>query len=195
LELIKIITTPRGILLISLLIMLIGRYVFKLRYIDCFDIIKKHFGCFKKGNGKISVFSIINYNIVPIFIALALNDIKKIDDSVIEMITIIISILTSMLFTLLTLILTLRDKVKINENYAATESNIMRQLLLETYYSIMFGILLSIIILIMCFVDIFSSAFSSIDSLVIYYLTFSILLNLFMVLKRIFKIIDHDMKK
>ena len=59
----------------------------------------------------------------------------------------------------------------------------------------MYEILNSIIILIMCFIDIFSGKYFWLSSLVIYYLTFTLVMNLFMVLKRIFKVIDEDMKK
>ena len=97
-----------------------------------------------------------------------------------------------MLFTMLTLILDMRKRVLSDENYDASKASISAKLLKETYYSIMFEILISVVILIMCFVEIFSKEYSFFSSIIIYYLTFTLLMNLFMVLKRIFNIIDYD---
>lgn len=195
LKLLKILLSPSSILVVALVLLLAGRYVFGLKYINCFDLIKMHILCFKKVNGKISKMAIILYFGVPLLIAVAVTQIRVIDDSAINIITIIISILTSMFFTLLTLILDMRERVKTNTMYDASEAAISSKILKETYYSIMFEILISITILILCFIELFSKTFNKIESFVIYYLTFVMLINLFMILKRIFKVIERDLEK
>ena len=99
-----------------------------------------------------------------------------------------------MLFTMLTLILDMRKRIMQDESYDANKAGVSAKLLKETYYSIMFEILISIVILIMCFVEIFSKKYSFFSSIIIYYLTFTLLMNLFMVLKRIFSVIDNDIE-
>lgn len=192
-QVIRYIVDPSFILVGALLISLAGRYIFKLTYINCFDIIKQHILCFKKNDGKISKVTVAIYFGVPILLAIAVSKIKIIDDDAINIITIIVSILTSMFFTLLTLTIDLREKVKGNSQYTASEASISAQLLKETYYSVMFEILISVLILIMCFVNIFTNNFTIAGSFIIYLLVFTLLTNLFMILKRIFKVIDRNM--
>jgi len=192
-KIIQAIITPYGLLIISGLLLLVGRLVFKKKYLNCMIIIKKHMECLKKQNGDYSIISIGIYFGIPFLIALSLVQIQEIDSDVINMLTIIVSILTSMFFTMLTLTLDMRKKVLSNENYNANNASVSAKVLKETYYTIMFEILLSIAILIMCFIEMFSNKFSKYTSVVIYYLTFVLLFNLFMVLKRIFNVINNDL--
>lgn len=100
LKLLKILLSPANVLALALILLLIGRYVFKLTYINCFDLIKMHILCLKKADGRISKVAIISYFGIPLLLAVAVIQIRIIDDSAINIITIIISILTSMFFTL-----------------------------------------------------------------------------------------------
>ena len=181
LKLIKLLLSPSSILVFSLVLLLVGRYIFRLKYINCFDLIKMHILCFKKVNGKISKIAIILYFGIPLLIAVAVMQIRTIDDSAINIITIII--------------LDMREKVKSNTQYNASEAAISSKILKETYYSIMFEILVSITILILCFIELFAKTFNKIESFIIYYLTFLMLINLFMILKRIFRVIEKDLEK
>lgn len=191
-KVITFISTPYGLLLVSILLLIVGRVFFNKTYLNCIVIVRKHLGCFKNSSGKYSAISIILYFLIPYFLSALLVQIRVIDNDVINIVTIIISILTSMLFTMLTLILDMRKRILQDDNYDAGKAGISAKLLKETYYSIMFEILISIIILIMCFVEIFSKEYSFFSSIIIYYLTFTLLVNLFMVLKRIFNVIDYD---
>lgn len=193
-SLMKIVCSPYGVLTACFVILLMGRLLFKRRYMDCFGIIKKHLSCFRKGNGKLSRMSIFMYFIVPLFLATAVLRLRNIDTDVINLLTIIVTILTTMFFTLLTLILDMRAKVKGSKEYDAGDAALSLKLLKEVYYSIMFEILLSVVILIMCFVELFAKQFYWLCGLVIYYMSFVLLTNLFMVLKRIFKVIDRDLE-
>lgn len=131
---------------------------------------------------------------IPLLLDVGILQIREIDDSAINIITIIISILTSMFFTLLTLILDMRERVKGNPRYNAADAAISSKILREMYYAIMFEVLVSTVILVLCFIELFAQKFTKIESFVIYYLTFVMLINLFMILKRIFKVIDKDLK-
>ena len=159
-NIIEFIPTPYGLLLLSVLLLIIGRIFFGKTYLNCIQIIKKHLECFKDLEGKYSIVSISLYFMIPFFIAASLVQIRVIDDDVINIVTVIISILTSMLFTMLTLILDMRKRILQDENYDANKAGISVKLLKEIYYSIMFEILLSVGILIMCFVEIFSKKYS-----------------------------------
>lgn len=191
-NIIEICVSPYGLLCISIMLLMVGRFVFKRKYLNCLDILKKHLECFRKSNGKYSRVSIVLYYVVPFLLSLSLVQIKVLDDSIVNILTIIISILTSMLFTLLTLILDMRKRIKTDDDYNANEADISAKLLKETYYSMMFEILVCIVILIMCFIELFSEEYTMWASIVIYYLTFVLLMNLFMVLKRVFNVIDND---
>lgn len=193
-KIIEWIPTPYGLFTLTIALLVIGRVIFRKTYLNCTIIIKKHMDCFKDPRGKLSCVSLILYFLVPYFVAISLVQIRIIDNDVINIVTIIISILTSMLFTMLTLILDMRKRIMKDESYDANKASISVKLLKETYYSIMFEILVSVMILIMCFVEIFSKKFSFFSSVIIYYLTFTLLMNLFMVLKRIFYVIDNDIK-
>lgn len=68
-------------------------------------------------------------------------------------------------------------------------------ILIETYYTIMFEILVSVVLLIFCFLELFAGEYSVVSSCIIYYMTFIILINMFMVLKKIFSTIEKQIKK
>lgn len=191
---IKAILSPYGILGICVIVLLIGRVFWGKKYLNCFDIIKKHLYCFETREGGISRVSIFLYFITPFFLAIAVVRIKNIDSDTINLLTIIISILTTMFFTLLTLILDMRSRVKNDKAYNAGDALLSMKLLKEVYYSIMFEIFLSILILVMCFVELFTKQFYWLCGLIIYYMSFVLLTNLFMVLKRIFRVIDKDLE-
>nr|DAE66665.1 MAG TPA: hypothetical protein [Caudoviricetes sp.] len=186
------VTSPYGLLLIAVIVLAVGRVVFKKKYLNCYEIINRHLECFKASDNRYSKVSLFLYFGVPVLVSIALVRIRNIDDDVVNIITVIISILTSMLFTMLTLVLDMRKRIISDKEYNANKAAISAKLLKETYYSIMYEILNSIIILIICFVELFSKSYSRISSLMIYYLVFTLLMNLFMVLKRIFKVIDND---
>ena len=121
--------------------------------------------------------------------------IKIIDSSTVNIITIIVSVITSMLFTLLAMIIDMKSKIKNDPNYYRAEAELSKQSLIETYYTVMFEILVAVILLILCLFNVFTSKFGFTQSLLIYSLTFILIINLLMIIKRIFRVIDTDMKK
>lgn len=187
---------PQYVMWIAIiLIVIISKFGVGLDYISVTDIIKNHLKCFKNKKGKILLIPIINYIAVPFLMGAATTKIKQIDDASINIITIIISILTAMLFTLLTMIIDMKAKIKENPEYYSMEAAVSSKALLETYYTVMFEILISIVLLVLCFFNCFSKEFGIIQSFLIYSLTYMLIINLLMIIKRIFRVIDNDMKK
>ena len=164
-------------------------------YINCKKIITKHMECLKNDKGKFDKISILIFFVLPLIMSCILAHQCNIDQDIIDVLTVIISILTSMFFTVLTLILDMRKGVIRDKEYDASSANAIAKILKETYYTIMFEIFISILILIMCLVYSFGKIYGAINSGIIYYLSLLLIFNLFIVLKRIFLVIDEEMEK
>ena len=190
-----IISSPTIIWGVVILIFVLSHYGIGIRYVSTLGIVKNYINCFKKSNGKILSVPFINYFVLPFVMGYGTVIIKIIDSSTINIITIIISILTAMLFTLLTMVVEMKSKVNQNPQYYSSEAEISKKALIETYYAVMFEILVSIIILLLCFVNCFINSFGKIQSFLIYSLTYLLVINLLIILKRIFKVIDVDISK
>ena len=178
-----------------ILIPLISKFKAGINYISVVDIIKNHLKCFQNNEGKYLVVPVINYVILPFIMGAATVQIKVIDATTIEIVTVIVSILTAMLFTMLTMVIDMKGKIKQDPSYFSTEARISEQSLLQTYYTIMFEILVSIVLLILCLFSNFTNGFGWIKSFLIYSFVYMLLINLLMIIKRIFRVIDNDMQK
>lgn len=184
------------IIALVIVVFIISKVGLKLEYLSVTDIIKNHINCFRNSNNKrIMVIPILNYMIVPLMMGFAAALLKIIDSDMINIITIIVSILTSMLFTVLGMIIDMKSKINDNPNYFSTEAEISKRSLIETYYTIMFEILVSVVLLVLCLFNVFTQMFGTIQSFLIYSLTFLLIINLMMIIKRIFRVIDIDMTK
>lgn len=184
------------ILIFAFILILVSKWGIGLKYLSVCDIIKNHVNCFRDSKSKkYVIMPIINYLILPLLLGIAAALVKVTDSEVINIITIIMSILTAMLFTLLTLIIDMKSKIVGNPRYYSQEAEISKESLTETYYAVMFEILVAIIVLLMCLFNAFTKKFDFWQSCVIYGLTFLFIVNLLMVIKRIFRVIDIDMKK
>lgn len=187
---------PQGIMWTVIIILLVGSKVgIRLDYISVIDIIKNHLNCFRNKEGKILIIPVLDYIILPFFMGAATVNLKKINDTSINIITVIVSILTAMLFTMLTMIIDMNGKIKENPKYYSKEAEISKKALLETYYTIMFEILISIVLLLLCFFNCFTKKFGNIQSFLIYSLMYLLIINLLMIIKRVFRVIDTDMRK
>lgn len=187
---------PQNIIwVIVAFILLIGKFGLGIDYISVVDIIKNHLKCFRNANGKIMIIPIINYIVIPFLMGISTTMAREINEDTINIITIIISILTAMLFTLLTLIIEMKAKINKDSSYYSSEAKISKRSLVETYYTVMFEILISIVLLTLCFFNCFTKSFGFIQSFLIYSLTYLLIINLLMIIKRIFRVIDLDMSK
>lgn len=195
-NILKTILEPQNIMWIAiLLILIISKLGFGLNYISVMDVVKNHLYCFRSTKGKLLFLPIIDYIVLPFLMGIATMEIKEIDENAINIITIIVSILTAMLFTLLTMVVDMKGKIKCNPEYYSIEAHISKKALLETYYTVMFEILVSVVLLILCFFNCFTKEFGKIQSFLIYSLTYMLIINLLMIIKRMFKVIDTDMRK
>ncbi|WP_283683287.1 hypothetical protein [Parablautia sp. Marseille-Q6255] len=195
-EIIKIFLKPDiMIICVVVCLLVVGRLVFKMKYASVRTIILNYVSCFKKRDGGIMLVPIIYYFGIPLIIALGAVKNKRMDASILNIVTIIVSILTAMLFTLLTMIIDMKSKIQQNPNYYSMDAHISKRSLIQTYYAVMFAILLSIVILIFCLFNVFVKQYSYLQSFIVYYLVFLLLITLFMILKRIYRVIDVDMNK
>lgn len=195
-EFLKNLLDPQNVMWITvILVIVISKFGFGLNYISVTDVIRNHLNCFRNGKNKLLLIPVINYIVLPFFMGAATMMVKEIDNDTINIITIIISILTAMLFTLLTMVIDMKAKIKENPVYYSTEAEISKKALLQTYHTVMFEILICIVLLIFCFFNCFTNELGSIQSFLIYSLTYMLIINLLMVIKRIFRVIDTDMKK
>lgn len=195
-DILEKILEPQNVIWIAIILILtISKFGFGLNYISVVDIVKNHLNCFRNNKGKLLIIPVINYITLPFLMGIATTMIKEIDSDTINIITIIISILTAMLFTLLTMIIDMKAKIKKDPEYFSKEADISKKALLETYYTVMFEILISIVLLVMSFFSCFSESYGGFQSLLIYSLTYMLIINLLMIIKRIFKVIDTDMQK
>lgn len=175
---------------------ILSKVGFGLNYLSVWDIVKGHIDCFKSTKThKILIIPFIDYCVIPFLLGAAATVTKLIDSTVINIITVIVSILTSMLFTLLAMIIDMKSKINENPTYYRAEAQISAQCLQETYCTVMFEILTSVILLVLCLFNVFTNKFGGIQSFLIYSLTFLLIINLLMIIKRIFRVIDVDMKK
>lgn len=193
-KIVKFMVNPLFLIIVALIVWFVGRVFFKIKYAECFEIFARHLDSIRKKNGKLSKRAFLFYYIVPIFFAISITGIRKLDDDVLNILTVIISILTSLFFTLLTLILETKAKNSEDKSYSSGDAKLLQNILKETYYSIMFEILVSVVLLIFCFLELFAGEYSWASSCLIYYMTFIILINMFIILKKIFKAIEKQIK-
>lgn len=195
-KIIDFICQPETIMWVLVIIIpLISKFATGIKYISVIDIVKNHLKCFTNKDGKYLVVPMVNYVVLPFLMGAATVQIKMIDADTIEIITVIVSIMTAMLFTMLTMIIDMKGKIKQNPLYYSQEATVSEKSLLETYYTVMFEILISIVLLVLCLFSKFTDAFGWIKSFLIYSFMYMLLINLLMIIKRIFRVIDNDMKK
>lgn len=190
----KMLTNPTFWIFFCLVILLISKFVFKIDYINVSEIMKKHINNFRnQKTNKILIIPFFIYFIMPLILAVAISNIKLADKDIIENITVALSILTSMLFTLLALIIDMKGKIESRNAKDGVKIKKLKVLVRETYYTIMFEIIISVILLVLTFAYMFIGEISLAITILIYYLLFLFILNLLIVLKRIFLIYQEEL--
>ncbi len=145
-------------------------------YIDIRGVFIKHFSFFR--DNKIQFLSIY---IIPVIFSLYIGCNKIITRDILDTLVIILSILISMFFAVLSIICSIESK---------KDNKIYSQLLKETFISTVFEIIICIILLLISFAAIFfGRGFNNIVdffvSVIVYYLTFILILNIFVIIKRV----------
>lgn len=192
----EVVKNPVYLLIILIIFLGLIKIIFKTDYFSVTNIVKEYIKGFKNDRTKkVVIIPFLIAFIIPILFAILINNIKQIDGKTIEIITIIISILTSMFFTVLALIIDIKARTKERQESKKLNANDIQKtmkLIRLIYHALMFEILLCIFILLLCFIGVFTEVFTSLLSFLIYYFTFTMLINMFMVLKRVFVIIEHE---
>ena len=170
------------LVVLGLLFMLLSFSVKLGNFVDIRDIIKKHLSFFR--SNKLQFISIYT---VPIIFSLYIGTIHTINKELLDNLIIILSILISMFFAVLSILCSIDSKNK---------NDIYKQLLNETYTSTVFEIIICIVLLLISFAALFmgkgfNKIIDTIASDIIYYLTFVLILNIFVIIKRIEAIFQY----
>lgn len=163
-------------------------------FIDIRGTIKNYISIFKNKYNKYLKGQLFFFFGLPCTLAIATAIIKPMDDNFLNLILLIITIFISMFFAMLSIIISFKDK--------QTEN---KKLIKETCDGLIFeNFICVIIILISLIYNLFPKAIinflpdycidglTSIADFAIYYLLYCLLLNLFIVLKRIRILIHHN---
>ncbi len=181
-----------GLILISLLIVFLGN----VQHFNFGEIFKNYFDIFRDLNGKINIFAVYFAVIFPLWLALYINDFLPENEVDFETELLIVTILTALFFSMFGIIFSLKDKLKSDNNQkmkSATEKVRLNKLVDSIFYINMFEITISVLILILCFVNDLLKG-ERILSVLIYYLLFTLLINMFIELKRIHVTMKEIMK-
>lgn len=180
----KFIISPMGFIVIPLLIMIISAFKRYNNYLDVRKIVKEQYDMLK--NNRIVL--IIIY-VLPIIVAIGIARIKTIDVGIINNVNVVLSILIAMFFSIMSIIINFENEK--SENYKKT--------LRETNNTIMFEILLSVFLLICTFIYMFIEKIENdiilfAISLIIYYLSIVVIMNIFILMKRMYLLYDKKEK-
>ena len=157
-------------------------------------IIKKHFSVFKG-----SPLQFIVLFVVPLFLAIASVQIKPVNENIINNLNVVLAILISMFFAMLSILSAFPvelDKKKDEKSKIVSTDKVYDRVLGETFNSIMFECIQSILVLICsCSILFFGyyekGAFLNIISTILYYLFFVLVLNIFVIIKRMMALFVH----
>ena len=165
-------------------------------FMDVRTIIKKHLSVFKG-----SPLQFIVLFVVPLFLAIASVQIKPVNENIINNINIVLAILISMLFSMLSILSAFPVKLDKKKDEMArvvsTDTDkVYDRVLGETFNSLMFECIQSILVLICsCSILFFGyyekGAFLYIISTILYYLFFVLVLNIFVIIKRMMALFVH----
>ncbi len=179
---------------VILILLLVGRFWGKMKYTSIREIIKNYLSCFcDDSNKKILIFPVLYCFGIPLLVSVVAALKHEIDSNIISTVTVIVSILTTLLFNLLMLIIEMKSKIQKDPQYYSMHAYLSKRALIQAYYSVMFAILVSVGILVICLFNVFVKLYGLIQSICLYYLLFLLLINLLMILKKIYKVIDTDM--
>lgn len=179
-KIIEFILSPFFLLTLSGIILLLNFARKNNNFFDVRKVFVDQLQIFKNAKGQVFVF----YG-VPVLLALGVANYKLIDKDVVGNIVIVLSIIISMLFAMLSL---LAGFSKDDKHY--------KQVLKETFNTVIFESVLCIFALMAAFAVLFVGNIETIwvkycISFTIYYLIFTILLNIFIVIKRVKSLFDN----
>lgn len=164
------------------LFIVVSFFIKSSNFVDISFIFKRHFAIFKKN--KLQFFSIY---VIPIIFSITIGKNHVVCKQTLDNLNIILSILVSMFFAVLSILCSFDVDSK-REKY--------KQLVRETFESTIFEIILCLFLLFVSFIVLFIGNYdvnvvTQIVSSVIYYMTFIVILNILVIIKRIQVIFDY----
>jgi len=182
-------------LYISIILITIALLQKNSSFLDIRSIILKHLKVFHKSPLQcVVIFG------TPLLISIAALNKQVLSKDIVNTLNVVLSILISMFFAMLSILSALNPKVinKDQENDTIAKDAAMQynNLLKETFNAVMFECILCILLLATSFTLLFINKFSTswqlaLVSGIVYYLSLVIILNIFVIIKRIKALFDH----
>lgn len=176
-------------IIISTFIVIIYMFQKNNNFIDIKRIVSNHFKIFDK-----SVWQILFFTIVPILFSIGFLIEQRLNDTILNCLSVIFSILLAMFFSILAVLLSIQS----NFNQKNTQKNMYNNTLLvieQCTDTVIYEILLSIVILFLLFLFVvFEKSMATwvkyVSTFFVYTFSNSVILNIFILIKRLKSIFD-----
>ena len=163
-------------------------------FLDVRKIMRQHLSIFSK-----SPLQVVSIFVAPLLIAIAAAATHPLTVEIVNNLNVVLSILISMFFAMLSILASLSlkstDQSKVEDVTLIRDAKKYNNVLKQTNNAILFESILAILLLIVSFSQLFIGSFAptwklKIISAFVYYLTLVLVLNIFVVIKRIKALLD-----
>ena len=192
---IKTMSTNTFLVWISIILIILALFQKNSNFLDVRSVFTAHFKVFIGSPLQcIVIFG------VPVLLTIVAVDKQNLNKEIVDTLNIVLSILVSMFFAMLSILSALPQKsIGEDQKKSVVEQNRIKEynlLLIETFNSVMFECILCILVLatsvILLFINDFSASWQlAAISGVVYYLSLIIVLNIFVIIKRIKVLFDN----
>lgn len=160
-------------------------------YIDIRSIIENHYSIFDG-----SIIQILFFTIIPLFFAIGFTLAQTVTKDIYDCLNVIFSIFVAMFFSILSILLSILSKDGKDEEKKIKQNKEYLKLIEQSNDTVIFEILLSVVLLFIILIysllpEDANNIIKVIFSVIIYYLTASVLLNIFILIKRLKAIFDN----
>ena len=164
-------------------------------YFNAFVIVRDYINQFKENNGKYNKGLLFGAVVVPALLAIfvLIYGPSEMTSNAINGITLIITVLTALFFTIIGLVAELKVKIQESEN-SAGDKKILNRLCVFIFQADMFEIVVCILLLIACFCYMLGIMETLWLQFVIYYLSFVVIINIFILMKRLYVVLEQLLK-
>lgn len=168
--------------------------------INILDIIKEHLKTLKNySTKKISAKDLLTFFIIPAILVICLRKKCIVNQNSIQIILTVFSIFAGLMFNLLILIMDIGRRVKQQgkcQNDKTDKQKITEELISQTYSNTAFSIVISlfvICIILICASGILINFIKNIIAVLVYWLIIVFVMTLYMILKRVFILLEHEL--
>lgn len=190
----------KNILVLLIVISVLLCFVRKITYFNILAIIKNYINVFKN-NGKIQLGALYMSFIFPIMIDLYVIQVAQIKDDFYSNLTIVIPILCALYFAILGIVFTIKDKSlsiieqrKKKGEISATNVKRLNDLVNSVFFADVFEIFISILLLLCILILPLIIISKVLLNFITLYLLFLLIINMFVLLKRIYSVICELLK-